>query len=370
MADYDQSFLESPVEGKLLERLEGLESRYEELERLIGDPEMQNDRARFQEILKEHGTTAEMVRLYREYRTATEGLAEARELAESADDPEMRELALEEIEPLQLAVREAARGVRVAILDQQIDSGDNAIIEIRAGTGGDEAALFAAEMFKLYSLFCERHRYKIEVLEESATDLGGYKEIIFGVKGKGAYRRLCFESGGHRVQRVPSTETQGRIHTSAVTVAVMLEVEETEIEIAEKDIRIDTFCASGPGGQKVNKTASAVRITHVPTGIVVSIQDEKSQHKNRAKAMRLLRSRIKEAEDRKRHEKEATLRRSLIGSGDRSDRIRTYNFPQNRITDHRINCSLYGLERFMAGDIDHLLDQLEAHDREERVQHL
>jgi len=365
----DQSFLEAPIEGKLLDKLVALETRLQELERLLGEPSTQSDRQRFQEILKEHGATSWLVGKFREYRQAADRLEEARRLADG-EDPELRELALAEIEEDEAETRTAARSVREAILDQQVETGDNAIVEIRAGTGGDEAALFAADLFKMYSLYCEKHRFKIEVLEESRTDLGGYKEVIFGVKGKGAFSHLCFESGGHRVQRVPATETQGRIHTSAVTVAVMPEVEETEIEIEDKDLRIDTFCASGPGGQKVNKTASAVRITHEPTGIVVSIQDEKSQHKNRDKAMRVLRSRIKEAQDRERHEKEATLRRSLIGTGDRSDRIRTYNFPQNRITDHRINVSIFGLERFMAGEIDELLDQLAAHDREERVQQL
>lgn len=369
MSNHDQSFLEAPIEGKLFDNLEAKEQRFVELEELIGDPDTQNDRAKFQEILKEHGTTATMVSIFRDYKKVLGDLAEAKELAEG-DDPEMKELALAEIEPLEQSCRQGAKSIRVAILDQQVEGADDAIFEIRAGAGGDEAALFAADLFKMYSLYCEKRRYKIEVLEENLTDLGGYKEIIFGVKGKGAFGRFCFESGGHRVQRVPTTETQGRIHTSAVTVAVMPEVEETEVEIADKDLRIDTFCASGPGGQKVNKTASAVRITHIPTGVVVSIQDEKSQHKNKSKAMRVLRSRIKEADDRKRHEEEASLRRTLIGTGDRSDRIRTYNYPQNRITDHRINVSVHGLERFMAGEIDDLLDQLEAHDREERVQNL
>ena len=369
MTEPDLSFLEAPIDGKLYENLQAKETRFIELEELIGDPDTQNDRSKFQEILKEHGTTATLVSLFRDYKKVSDDLAEAKELAEG-DDPEMKELGEAEIEPLESAQRDGAKAIRIAILDQQVEGADDAIFEIRAGAGGDEAALFASDLFKMYSLYCEKHRFKIEILEENKTDLGGFKEIIFGVKGKGAYGRFCFESGGHRVQRVPATETQGRIHTSAVTVAVMPEVEETEIEIADKDIRIDTFCASGPGGQKVNKTASAVRITHIPTGVVVSIQDEKSQHKNKSKAMRVLRSRIKEAEDSKRHEEEATLRRSLIGTGDRSDRIRTYNYPQNRITDHRINVSVHGLERFMAGEIDDLLSQLEAHDREERVQNL
>ncbi|MHC4934872.1 MAG: peptide chain release factor 1 [Planctomycetota bacterium] len=370
MTDHEQGFLTAPIEGKLLENLAAKESRFVKLEELLGDPDTQGDGARFQEILKEHGRALSLVSLFRDYRKQRGDLDEALELAEGGDDPELKELALAEVEPLEAACREAARAIRVALLDQQAGDADDAILEIRAGAGGDEAALFVADLFKMYSFYCEKHRYKVEVLEEASTDLGGYKEIIFGVKGKGAFGRLCFESGGHRVQRVPATETQGRIHTSAVTVAVMPEAEEGEIEIADKDLRIDTFCASGPGGQKVNKTASAVRITHLPTGTVVSIQDEKSQHKNKAKALRVLRSRIKEAQDRERHEKEASLRRSLIGTGDRSDRIRTYNYPQNRITDHRINLSVHGLERFMAGELDEMIDQLVAHDREERVQHL
>ena len=368
MSDHEQSFLIAPIEGQLLENLGKKVSRFEELEELIGDPDMQSDRAKFQEILKEHGMLAALVTLIRDYQKSAQDLEEAKELAEADDDPDMKELALAEVEPLEEKCREGAKAIRVLLLDQSAGGESDAIFEIRAGAGGDEAALFAADLFKMYSFYCEKHRLKLEIIEANETDLGGYKEITFGIKG--AYGRFCFESGGHRVQRVPATETQGRIHTSAVTVAVMPEAEETEIDIAEKDLRIDTFCASGPGGQKVNKTASAVRITHVPTGIVVSIQDEKSQHKNKSKALRVLRSRIKEAEDRKRQEEEATLRRSLIGTGDRSDRIRTYNYPQNRITDHRINVSVHGLERFMAGDIDDMLDQLIAHDREERVQHL
>ena len=370
MAELEKDFLGAPIEGKLADKLGALEGRFDELEQRLADPATQSDRHRFTETLKEHGTTAALVRLYRAYRKADGSFREAQELADGGGDPELRELARSELDTLEEEARAAARAVRETILEQQVEAGDDAIVEIRAGTGGDEAALFAADLFNMYSLYCQKRRYKLEILEESSTALGGYKEIIFGVKGKGAYPRLCFESGGHRVQRVPATETQGRIHTSAVTVAVMPEVEEEEIEIADKDLKVETFCASGPGGQKVNKTSSAVRITHMPTGIVVSIQDEKSQHKNRAKAMRVLRSRINEAQERERHEKEATLRRSLIGTGDRSDRIRTYNFPQNRVTDHRINVSVFGLERFMGGEIDDLLDQLEAHDREERVQQL
>ena len=362
-------FLDKPIEGNLLDKLSAMQDRFVELEQLISDPKNQGS-GKFQDMLKEHGSLAAMVTLYRDYSRSSGSLQEAEEIIASGDDEELKELAEAELEDLQKECCEKARTVRMAILDQQVEGGDDCIFEVRAGAGGEEAALFCSDMFRLYSLYAEKRRWKIEVLSESVTDLGGFKEITFAVRGSGAFTRLCFESGGHRVQRVPATETQGRIHTSAITVAVMQEAEESEIEIEDKDLRIDTFCASGPGGQSVNKTSSAVRITHMPTGVVVSMQDEKSQHRNRDKAMRLLKTRMKELADREKREEEDALRRSLIGSGDRSDRIRTYNFPQNRISDHRINCTLYNLDRFMTGDVDDLLDQLEAHDREERVQSL
>ncbi|MGE4618839.1 MAG: peptide chain release factor 1 [Planctomycetota bacterium] len=370
-ADKDTAdFLDQPIAGRLAVRLDGLQSRFVEIEQLIADPEQQSDGVRFREMLQEHGSLAPLVALYRDYCKTGEHLAEAEALIASGDDPELKELAELELEDLSLQLTTQARAIRMKILDQQIEGGDDCIFEVRAGAGGDEAALFASDVFKMYSLYAEKRRWKIEVLSESSTDLGGYKEITFAVRGKGAFSRLCFESGGHRVQRVPATEAQGRIHTSAITVAVLQEAEETEIEVEDKDLRIDTFCASGPGGQSVNKTSSAVRITHMPTGVVVSMQDEKSQHRNRDKAMRLLKTRLKELQDRQKREEEDALRRSLIGSGDRSDRIRTYNFPQNRITDHRINCTLYNLDRFMLGDIEEMIDRLDAHDREERVQAL
>ncbi|OUU21907.1 MAG: peptide chain release factor 1 [Planctomycetia bacterium TMED53] len=369
-ADKETSdFLEKPIEGNLLDKLSAMEERFVELEQLISDPDQQGS-GKFQELLKEHGSLISLVTLYREYGKSCAALDEAQEILASGDDPELKELAEMELPDLEQDGREKARAVRMAILDQQVEGGDDCIFEVRAGAGGEEAALFCADIYRLYSLYAEKRRWKVEVLSESSTDLGGYKEITFAVRGSGAFTRLCFESGGHRVQRVPATETQGRIHTSAITVAVMQEAEESEIHVEDKDLRIDTFCASGPGGQSVNKTSSAVRITHIPTGVVVSMQDEKSQHRNRDKAMRLLKTRLKELADREKQEEEDALRRSLIGSGDRSDRIRTYNFPQNRISDHRISATLYNLDRFMAGDIDDLLDQLEAHDREERVQAL
>ena len=364
------ALLEVPITGGLRERLEALRARHAELELALADPGSQKDRAHFQEILKEHGSASGIVALFREYATVEADLAAAAEMVQS-DDPEEAELGRSELEELEARRARTARLIREQFLDSDVEGGDsNAIVEIRAGAGGDEAALFAGTVYRMYTLFAEAQRWKIEVLSTSETNLGGYKDVTFMVKGKGAYGRLRFESGGHRVQRVPETESQGRIHTSAVTVAVMPEVEESEITIDENDLRIDTFCASGPGGQKVNKTASAVRMTHVPTGIVVSIQDEKSQHKNRAKAMTVMRSRLREKELSERREKEDQMRRSLIGSGDRSDRVRTYNFPQNRVTDHRLNVSLYSLEKFMQGEISELLDQLATRDREDRVQAL
>lgn len=363
----DYSFLDQPIEGRLRERLDEKSARFDELEKLIADPDAQQDRNKFQELLKEHGSIAPEVASYREYLRVEEELADAEQLAQG-DDEEMKELAELELEELAEKRSATARRIREQILDQQVEGTNNAIVEIRAGAGGDEAALFAATVYKMYSLYAEKQRWKIEVLSSSHTALGGYKEITFAIKGKGAMSRMRFESGGHRVQRVPETETQGRIHTSAVTVAVLEEAEESEVAIEEKDIRVETFCASGPGGQKVNKTSSAVRLTHVPTGIVVSIQDEKSQHKNKAKALRVLRTRIKDKEQAERREKEDEIRRSLIGTGDRSDRIRTYNFPQSRVTDHRIGVSLYSLDRFVMGEMEEMFDRLIAHDREQRVQ--
>ncbi len=364
------SILETPITGTLRSRLDQIRRRHAELEHAIQQPEAQTNRLRFQELLKEHGGNAELVALYDDYLKVEHDLGDAHALAESGD-PEIAALGRAELATLEGERGAAARRIRERFLDSEVDGSDsNAIVEIRAGTGGEEAALFAADIYRMYLLYAESERWKVEVLDASRTDLGGYKEIIFTVSGRGAFGRLRFESGGHRVQRVPASEAQGRIHTSAITVAVLEEVEETEGEILDKDLRIDTFCASGPGGQKVNKTASAVRITHLPTGLVVSIQDEKSQHKNRAKAMKVLRSRLRDRERQERQQKEDALRRSLIGSGDRSDRIRTYNFPQNRVTDHRIGVSLYALDRFLLGEIGSLIDQLVAKDREERVQAL
>ena len=338
--------------------------RYEELEKLLVDPEVLADSLRLSNIAREHGSLAKMATKYRRFKNLNRQIADANEMIEG-DDFEMRELAESELPELK-ASREK---LWEDLLDMTIGGEDanrsRCIVEVRAGTGGDEAALFARDLFEMYSHYAEAQRWKREILNASPTELGGFKEISFGLEGEGVFRLLQFESGGHRVQRVPETEAMGRIHTSAATVAVMAEPEDIEVNLAADDYREDIFHASGPGGQHVNKTASAIRLTHYETGIVVQCQDEKSQHKNRAKAIRELKARIF---DRKREEetkKRADERKSKIGSGDRSQRIRTYNFPQNRVTDHRINLTLYKLDSIIAGNLDPVIEGLLEHERQE-----
>jgi len=344
--------------------------RFEELEKLLIDPDVLSDTARLLKIQKEHGGLAKTANLVREYKELEENVAAAREMVEEEQDAEAREYA--EAELTELTERQEALKSE---LEDLVTAGDAAtrgslIMEIRAGTGGDEAALFARDLFVMYLRLAEQRGWKVEELDRSENEIGGIKAITFSVSGEGAFMQLQFESGGHRVQRVPETETQGRIHTSAATVAVLPEADDVEVEISNDELRIDTYYASGPGGQKVNKTASAVRITHLPTNTVVSCQDEKSQHKNRAKAMRVLRSRLLEMKQQAAQDERADQRRSLIGSGDRSQRIRTYNFPQNRLTDHRINLTLYKLDQIMLGNMDELIDNLMEFDRQERLQSL
>ncbi len=338
--------------------------RYEELEKLLVDPEILADSLRLSNIAREHGSLAKMATKFRRFKDLNRQIADAKEMIEG-DDFEMRELAESELPELK-ANREK---LWEDLLDMTIGGEDanrsRCIVEIRAGTGGDEAALFARDLFEMYSHYAEAQRWKREILNASPTELGGFKEISFGLEGEGVFRLLQFESGGHRVQRVPETEAMGRIHTSAATVAVMAEPEDIEVNLASDDYREDIYHASGPGGQHVNKTASAIRLTHYETGIVVQCQDEKSQHKNRAKAIRELKARIF---DRKREEetkKRADERKSKIGSGDRSQRIRTYNFPQNRVTDHRINLTLYKLDSIIAGNLDPVIEGLLEHERQE-----
>jgi len=347
--------------------LEAKLKRFENLEQQLQDPEVLADTNRLLEVQREYGGLRKVAETVREFHALESDLAAAREMLEEESDPESREYAQAELN--ELSARHAAMS---ADLEDLATAGDSItrgglIMEIRAGTGGEEAALFARDLFEMYSRFIEAQGWKMELMDSQASDMGGFKDITFSVSGEGAYHRLQFESGGHRVQRVPETEAQGRIHTSAATVAVMPEASDVEVEIRDDDLQIDTMRAGGPGGQKVNKTESAVRITHLPTNIVVKCQDEKSQHKNKAKAMRVLRSRLLEFKQREAAEARAQQRRTLIGSGDRSERIRTYNFPQGRVTDHRIGLTLYKLDKIMQGGLEELVDALVEFDRQERL---
>ena len=338
-------------------KLEALETRYLDLEKELASPEILNDQEQYRKLAKAHADLRNVVELYRKYRALNQELEENRLLLRD-EDPEMRALAHEEIKKAEEELPKLENEIKLALLPPDPLDEKNTILEIRAGTGGEEAALFAADLFRMYSRHAELMGWKIEVLSESVAEGGGLKEIICLVSGKKVYSRLKYEAGTHRVQRVPATETQGRIHTSAATVAVMPEADEVDVEIRPEDLRIDIFRASGAGGQHVNKTESAVRITHIPTGIVVSCQDERSQHKNKARAMKVLASRILAAETERQNSELSADRKAQVGSGDRSERIRTYNFPQGRCTDHRINLTLYSLDKIMEGELSPLLDAL------------
>ena len=330
--------------------------RFSELEAFLSSPEVMSDIQRFRTLSQEHAGLSPLIENYRQYQQRESDLSNAHELE---NDPEMAELAAEEIQSAQADLERLEQEIQSLLLPKDPNDDRPVFLEIRAGTGGDESALFAGDLLRMYVRYAESRRWKAEVVSASESDLGGYKEVILRVEGSGAYSRLKFESGGHRVQRVPVTETQGRIHTSACTVAVMPEADEmTEVEINPADLRIDTFRASGAGGQHINKTDSAVRITHLPTGIVVECQDDRSQHRNKAQAMSVLAARIRDVQVREQQSKEAATRKNLIGSGDRSERIRTYNFPQGRVTDHRINLTLYKLDAVMQGDLNELIDAL------------
>lgn len=341
----------------MFDKLDALESRYETVTAKLSDPVVIADQEEFKKLCKENSDLTPIIEKYREYKATKDSIAECREIL-SGGDKELEELARLELAESEKKLAAVSDELKILLIPKDPNDDKNVIIEIRGGTGGEEAALFAADLFRMYTMYAESRRWQIEILSSNPTDIGGYKEVTFSVNGQGAYSRFKFESGVHRVQRVPSTESQGRIQTSAATVAVLPEVEEVEVDINPNDLRIDVFRAGGPGGQCVNTTDSAVRITHLPTGIVVSCQDEKSQFKNKDKAMKILRSRIYEVMEAERHSQIADERKSQIGSGDRSERIRTYNFPQSRVTDHRINLTLYKLEQILNGSLDELIDAL------------
>lgn len=348
----------------MFEKLENVEKRYDELTKLIADPNIISNQAEWQKLMKEHASIEEIVLKFREYKKVKQAMEEAEELIK---DPEMKELAEAEYYQAKEELPKIEEELKLLLIPKDPDDDKNIICEIRAGAGGEEAALFAGTLFRMYTMYAEKKHWKLEVLNENETGLGGYKEISFMITGKGVYSRLKFESGVHRVQRVPDTESSGRIHTSTATVAVLPVVEDVEIEINPSDIKMEVFRASGAGGQHINKTSSAVRLIHEPTGIVVECQTERSQFQNKDNAMKMLRTKLYEIEKQKQDSEISNARKSQVGSGDRSEKIRTYNYPQGRITDHRIGMSIYQMENFLNGDIDEMVDNLIAADRAERL---
>jgi peptide chain release factor 1 len=351
----------------MFDRLDQLEARYEELTQALASPEIVTDSAKYQKTAKAHSEVSDIVEKYREYKDLTRGIAESKAVLSDEKDPDMRAYAQDELTQLESRVGQVEADLKVLLIPKDPNDEKDIILEIRAGTGGDEATLFADEMFRMYSRYAETQGWKVEVLSTSESSVGGLKEVIAIIEGKRVFSQLKYESGVHRVQRVPATEQQGRVHTSAVTVAVLPEAEDVDIKIEAKDLRIDTFCSSGPGGQSVNTTYSAVRITHLPTNTVVSCQDEKSQIKNREKGMRVLRSRLYELEMQKQQDALAKERKAMVGSGDRSEKIRTYNFPQNRVTDHRIGLTIHQLTEVMDGKLQPIVDALISHYQAEKL---
>ncbi|MCR5368038.1 MULTISPECIES: peptide chain release factor 1 [Eubacterium] len=347
----------------MFDKLDDLVEKLNEILKELSDPSVVNDQARYRKLMKEQSDIAPIVEKYNEYKQAKQDVADSLEIIDLESDEEMKEMAKEELADAKKRVEACEQELKILLLPKDPNDDKNVVVEIRAGAGGDEAALFAAELFRMYQHYAESNRWKIEVIDSNESGIGGLKEIIFNIIGKGAYSKLKYESGVHRVQRVPETESGGRIHTSTATVAIMPEAEEVDVVIDEKDIRIDVMRASGNGGQCVNTTDSAVRLTHIPTGIVIYSQTEKSQIQNRAKAFALLRTKLYDIEQQKAHDAEAEARRSQIGTGDRSEKIRTYNFPQSRVTDHRIKLTLYRLEEIMNGDIQEIIDSLTAADQ-------
>jgi len=358
------------MDKKFLVQLESIEEKVKKLEELMTDPEVLKDQSKIQSIAKEHKELSEILNLYNEYKKVSRQIEEVKQLLNSTPDDDLRELAEEEFESLKKQQEDLEKKIEIALLPKDPNDEKNVILEIRQGAGGDEASLFAAELFRMYQRYAERHGWKTEILSLHPTEKGGIKEVIALIKGKGAYSRLKYESGVHRVQRVPETESSGRIHTSTVTVAVLPEAEEVDIEIKPEELKIETMRAGGAGGQHVNTTDSAVRITHIPTGMVVTCQDERSQLQNKMKAMQILRARLKDYYERLEKEKIAKERKEQVGTGERSEKIRTYNFPQNRVTDHRVNYTSYRINDIMDGDLDEIIDVLIAKENEEKLANL
>ncbi|ESU34444.1 peptide chain release factor 1 [Bacillus sp. 17376] len=352
----------------MFDRLQAVEDRYERLNELLSDPEVVNDSKRLREYSKEQSDIQETVMAYREYKEVKEQLADAKAMLEDKLDAEMREMVKEEISELEPRIEELEARIKLLLIPKDLNDDKNVIMEIRGAAGGDEAALFAGDLYRMYSRYAESQGWKTEVIDASTTGVGGFKEIIFMINGNGAYSKMKFENGAHRVQRVPETESGGRIHTSTATVACLPEAEEVEIELHDKDIRFDTFASSGAGGQSVNTTMSAVRLTHIPTGIVVSCQDEKSQHKNKDKAMKVLRARVYDKFQQEAQAEYDQVRKSAVGTGDRSERIRTYNFPQNRVTDHRIGLTIQKLDQILQGKMEEIIEALIMEDQSQRLE--